>query len=75
MNLLIETRPDMDMYVYRFARLEDGINAVEKQAYELEMRRHRDGTLSPEELDWLDWANTIFQANSVAMQCTKLVAS
>lgn len=65
----------MEMYVYRFARLEDGITAVEKQAYELEMRRHNDGTLSPEELDWLDWANTIFQANSIAMQCTKLVTA
>ena len=49
----------MDVFVYRFPRLEDGVGAIDELAYKLETRRWQGGTLSPEELDWLDWANTV----------------
>ena len=49
----------MDVSLYRFATLKDGLERVKQQAYELERRRHSDGTLSEEELDWLDWANSV----------------
>lgn len=59
----------MDVFVYRFPRLEDGVVAIDELAYELETRRWKGEKLSPEELDWLDWANTVV----LSVQSQKLV--
>lgn len=55
----------MDVLVFTFARLEDGLDRVERQAAELEARERSGTHLANEERDWLDWANGVmFVANN-----------
>jgi hypothetical protein len=49
----------MEVLVYRLATLDDGLDRVERLAYELDSRYRRGETLADEELDWLDWANGV----------------
>lgn len=49
----------MDVFVYEFPRLEDGVAAIEKKLVDLESRERHGERLAPEERDWLDWANLV----------------
>lgn len=49
----------MDVLVYRLATLNDGLDRVERLADELDSRQRRGERLADEELDWLDWANSV----------------
>lgn len=49
----------MDVLVYRLATLNDGLDRVDRLADELDSRQRRGERLADEELDWLDWANSV----------------
>lgn len=54
----------MDYKLFRFPMLEDGIVAIEKKVYELEMREKKGEHLDQVELDWLDFANSVVESHS-----------
>jgi hypothetical protein len=61
----------MDLQVFKFPVLQkDDLEVIEAMVCNL-INRHRQGDLLPEEVDWLDWANTVLCDVSVVMETNK----
>ena len=54
----------MNVEMYRFPVLSDGYYAVEKQFLEFNSQYRNGEKLDIEQLDWMDWANTILLTTS-----------
>lgn len=51
------------MVMYIFPTLNDGEAKVERELCKL-LNKYREGTISPEEIDWMDWANNVLTSTT-----------
>ena len=61
---MVEVEDKMNVEMYRFPVLSDGYYAVEKQFLEFNSQYRNGEKLDIEQLDWMDWANTILLTTS-----------
>lgn len=53
----------MQVTVYSFPSIRDGISSIEKVYLMLKSRYRSDGHLTREEIDYMDWANNVLMTS------------